>query len=117
VRVIYRLSFAKDLKKIRSKKIRQQVQRVLEAIEHFTQAKNHLIARRLVRQQARRRQPPDAALRHTDQIAERMTSRLHGCQDVSGTHAFYPNEPSDCERWRAVHRGGGCAGNDRDSGA
>ncbi|MCL6539166.1 MAG: type II toxin-antitoxin system RelE/ParE family toxin [Roseiflexus sp.] len=36
MRVIYRLSFAKDLKKIRSKKIRQQVQRVLEAIEHCT---------------------------------------------------------------------------------
>ena len=34
--VIYRLSFARDLKKIRSKKIRQQVQRVLEAIEHCT---------------------------------------------------------------------------------
>jgi hypothetical protein len=98
VRVIYRLSFAKDLKKIRSKKIRQQAQRVLEAIEHFTQAKNHLIARRLIHQQARRRQPPDSALRYTDQIAERTTSRLHGCQDVSGTHAFYPNEPSDGER-------------------
>jgi hypothetical protein len=55
--------------------------------------KNDLIARRLVRQQARRRQPPDSALRHTDQIAERTTSRLQGCQDVSGIHAFYSDDP------------------------
>lgn len=36
MRVIYRQSFARDLKKIRSKKIRQHVQRILEAIEHCT---------------------------------------------------------------------------------
>ncbi len=103
MRVIYRLSFARDLKKIRSKKLRQQVQRVLEAIENFTQAKNHLIVRHLVRQQARCRQSPNATLWQTDQIAEQTTSRSHGCQDVSGTHAFCPNAPSDCERWRVVH--------------